>query len=56
MDRGPLGGTIDAYIYIEYMGSKLKSKVVTMKDNLVEWDQEFLLPLELPASNDIITF
>ena len=56
MDGGPFGGTIDAYIYIDHMGSKLKTKVVTMKDDLVDWDEEFLMPLELPASNDLITF
>lgn len=56
MDGGPFGGTIDAYIYIDHMGSKLKTKVVTMKDDKLDWDEEFLMPLELPASNDIITF
>ena len=28
-------GTIDAYIYIDYAGSKIRTKVITMKDNLV---------------------
>ena len=49
-------GTIDAYCYIDHMGGRLKTKVVTMpKETMeVDWNQEFLLPLELPASNDII--
>lgn len=52
-------GTIDAYIYIDHTGQgKLKTTVQTMpKDpKEVHWNQEFLLPLELPASNDIIKF
>ena len=27
-----------------------------MKDNLVEWGEEMLIPIELPASNDEIVF
>lgn len=54
MDFALTGGSIDAYIYIDHMGAKLKTKVITMKDNLVEWNQEFMLPLELPASNDTL--
>ena len=49
-------GTIDAYIYLEHNGSKIRTRTVTMKDNLVQWDQEMLIPLELPASRDIIKF
>lgn len=51
-------GTIDAYCYIDHMGGKLKTSIQTMpKDTMrVHWNQEFLLPLELPASNDIIKF
>jgi len=31
-------GTIDAYVYLEYNNSKIKTKIFTMKDNLVTWD------------------
>jgi Ca2+-dependent lipid-binding protein len=51
-----LMGTIDAYIYLEYNGSKIRTKTYTMKDNLVIWNQEILIPLELPASNDTLVF
>ena len=30
-------GTIDAYVKLTFGGSKLKTKVYTMKDNRVEW-------------------
>jgi len=49
-------GTIDAYVYLEWNGSKIKTKVVKMEDNLVEWNQEILIPLELPAANDSLCF
>jgi hypothetical protein len=32
-------GTIDAYIEVNQFKSKLKSSVVTMSNNLVEWNQ-----------------
>lgn len=39
------GGTIDAYVTAQYMGKKLKTKVVTQgKEECVYWNQEFLLP------------
>lgn len=54
-------GTIDAYIYYEKSSKiKLKTKVskgVDVDGNLVsEWNQEMLIPVELPNSNDDITF
>ena len=49
-------GTIDAYVYLEWNKSKLRTETVTMKDNLIEWKQEMMIPLELPASNDEIAF
>ena len=38
-------GTIDAYISTSFFKQTLKTEVVTMKDNLVQWDQEILLPI-----------
>ena len=50
-------GTIDAYVKINHLGNKLKTDVVTMGDDkIVQWDQEMMLPLELPASNDKLVF
>ena len=49
-------GTIDAYVYLEWNKNRLRTKTVTMKDNLVEWKEEMLIPIELPASNDEIVF
>jgi len=46
-------GSIDAYIYIDHKGTRLKTKVVTQdKEKKLRWDQQMLLPLELPLSND----
>jgi len=43
------GGSIDAYVTCTYMGKKLKTKVVTQgKEERVFWNQEFLLPCQLP--------
>jgi hypothetical protein len=43
---GGLGkpGSIDAYVKTTYMKKKLKTKTVTMKNDIVFWDQEFLIP------------
>ena len=38
-------GTIDAYIMTKFFTHTLKTDVITMKDNLVQWDQEVLLPV-----------
>jgi len=51
-----LMGTIDAYIWIDHMGDTLRTKTVTQEDELVEWDQEMLLPLEVPLSKAKLTF
>jgi hypothetical protein len=42
------GGSIDAYIKTTYMKKVLKTRTVTMKNDIVFWDQEFLLPQSLP--------
>lgn len=51
MDAGVMGvgaGTIDAYIICNYLNQKLKTKVVTMKNDFLFWNQEFLIPVQLP--------
>jgi hypothetical protein len=63
------GGTGDPYIWINHMGSVLKTRAQTMetiegskekfgmeKFKPVVWNQEMLLPLELPSSNDTLNF
>jgi C2 domain len=42
------GGSIDAYIMCNYLNQKLKTKVVTMKNEFLFWNQEFLIPVQLP--------
>lgn len=44
MDISLLGGSIDAFIKVEYMKQKKKTKTVTMKDEIVDWNQEILIP------------
>lgn len=46
MDISLLGkpGSIDAYVKTTYMKKKLQTKTVTMKNEIVFWDQEFLIP------------
>lgn len=49
-------GSIDAYVMTQFNKQKLKTKTVTMKDKSVEWNQEFLLPLQFPSANDRLIF
>jgi len=62
-----MGGTGDPYVWINHMGNKMKTKIVTMKlsddqpdkgesFDPIEWNQEMLLPLELPLANDDLKF
>ena len=38
------GGSIDAYIFCNYMNQKLKTKVITQKEGgFIDWNQEFLV-------------
>lgn len=59
----------DPYIYINHMGSKLKTKHISMKKipdsdvnckkerfEEVVWNEEMLLPIEVPLSNDELKF
>lgn len=56
----PFGTQIgDPYVYIDHMGTKLRSKTRAMEKDgenpwakPVEFGEEILLPLELPVSND----
>ena len=48
-------GTIDAYGVVKVGGQKLKTKVDTMKDNLVVWNQEMLIAVTLPVIDDKLT-
>ena len=49
-------GTIDAYIYLNHKDDNLRTKTVTMEETTVQWNQEMLIPLELPSSNDKLEF
>ena len=49
-------GTIDAYVMTQFNKQKLKTKTVTMQNKSVEWNQEFLLPLQFPSANDRLIF
>ena len=47
--------SIDAYWKLEAgkkSKMKLKTSVVTQVDNVAEWNEEFLIPIELPVRND----
>jgi hypothetical protein len=39
-------GSIDAYALLKYGGKKLKTPVITMKDEKVDWMYEMLVPVE----------
>jgi hypothetical protein len=47
MDKPIFGGvgSIDAYIRCDHLNQKLKTKVYTMKNDAVWWNQEFLIPI-----------
>ena len=49
-------GTADAYVQMTYSGQTLRSKVVKMEKKLVEWNQEMLIPVELPIKEEKISF
>lgn len=38
-------GSIDAYLKTTFFRQSLKTSVVTMKDQVVIWDEEMLLPV-----------
>jgi len=48
-------GSIDAYVEVKIGSCKLKTKVIKQRDNLVEWYQEILLPIEIPLKFENIT-
>ena len=39
------GGSIDAYAVLTYGQGKLKTKVITMENDKVDWMQEMLIPI-----------
>jgi len=50
-------GTIDAFIKFELdKKSKVKTKVVKMRNSVVNWNQELLVPVELPVTKDSLDF
>jgi hypothetical protein len=53
MDYQLIGtGSIDAYVKFKSGKRTLKTRVVTQKDGRVVWNQELLLPVELPLKQD----
>jgi hypothetical protein len=50
------GGSIDAYICTSFFKQTLKTTVIKMKDNCVNWDQEMLLPVQWPVASDRLVF
>jgi hypothetical protein len=56
MDTALIGkGSLDAYIIMEYMGQKLKTKILTQKEGgSIDWNQEFLIPCQLPIMSSRI--
>jgi hypothetical protein len=49
-------GSIDAFVQVTFNGQKLKSRTVTQSHEVVEWNQEFLLPIQYPSANDTMIF
>jgi Ca2+-dependent lipid-binding protein len=49
-------GTIDAYLETTFFKQNLKTQIVTMKDKLVQWDQEMLLPVQWPVASNRLVF
>ena len=48
---------IDAYIRFDYKSTKLKTKVLKqVKDGEIHWNQEFLVPAQLPVLGGHLTF
>lgn len=46
--------SIDAYLKVLYNGTAVRTKVYTMKDRKVKWNQEVLIPVELPLRDETI--
>ena len=60
LNKGHIG---DAYIFINHCGGKLRTSVIDMiretgknTSKPVYWNEEFMMPLELPISNDNLQF
>lgn len=47
--------TIDAYVKLRYQSCKLETKIASNCDGkLAEWNQEMLVPIEVPLKDDKI--
>ena len=51
-----VGRRCDGYIEVKYMGIKRKTKVVSMKNEIVEWNQIVDIPATMPAVSQKICF
>lgn len=48
--------TMDGYVKLKMRGRELKTKVVKMKqDKILVWDQQFIVPIQLPILRDLLT-
>jgi hypothetical protein len=58
MDSSLLGKPkIDAYVKIENKGNKMKTKVLVQeKGGQINWNQEFLIPLQVPLMGGRLVF
>lgn len=56
MDTNLIGpeGTIDAYCKVTYGGKTQKTKVKTMENNRVIWNEQMMIPVELPLREETI--
>lgn len=55
MDQNLFGeDSIDAYLKVTYNGKTQRTKVVTMKERVVHWNQEMMIPIEEPLREDHI--
>ena len=51
-----VGRRCDGYIEVKYMGIKRKTKVVEMKNEIVEWNQIVDIPATMPAVSQKVCF
>ena len=58
MDKALLGKPkIDAYVRLDYKGQKLKTKMLVQeKEGQIHWNQQFLIPLQVPLMGGRIVF
>lgn len=58
MDTALIGkGSIDAYVRLDYKGTKLKTKVLEQEEGgKIDWNQEFLVPCQVPLMGGRLVF